>query len=183
MAIIVEDGSIVAGANSYVSRAACTTYHADRANAEWAAATDAAKDAALIRATELLDASYSWKGEIASDAQALRWPRYGVIDRDGREIAASVVPTQIQKAINELALLALAGSLVGGSASNTSTATGAVKRVKAGSVEVEYRGDAPAAPPVGASNMLPNGAAELIDRLLAGLFNPAGRYMTKLLKS
>jgi hypothetical protein len=182
MALIVEDGSIVAGANSYAALAGANAYHTARANAAWTG-TDAAKEAALIRATEFLDASYWWRGQIASEDQALRWPRSGVIDRDGREIAADDLPTQIQRATFELALIALSGALIGGDAGSTSTAGGAIKRVKAGSVEVEYQAGQVSQSPAAASNALPDGKAEMIDRILSGLYAAPSRYMTKLLKS
>jgi len=182
VALTVEDGSIVADANSYASLAFVDDYHEARGNSGWTG-TDAVKEAAIIRATELLDASFAWRGEIVSNAQALRWPRSCVTDRDGREIAADEVPTQIQKALAELSLLCLAGALIGGSAGSSATATGAIKRVKAGSVEVEYQAGQMVPAPFGSSNMLPNGAAEMIDRILAGLFNAPNRYMTALRKS
>lgn len=186
MALTVETGAIVAGANSYASRAAAATYHADRGNVAWATlaaagpALEAAQDALLLRAAELLDRSFAWRGSIASETQAMRWPREGATDRDGREIAADAIPTAIVAAQCELALLLAAGAGVGGAAG--SIAAGPMKRVKAGSVEVEWQGKAGAVP-AAASNVLPNGAGEYLDRILFGLFNAPGGVMVKLGKS
>lgn len=182
MALVVEDGSGLADANAYAALATVNAYHTARANAAWTG-TDAAKEAAIIRATELLDASFAWRGEIATEAQALRFPRSGLTDRDGREIAADALPTQIQKACCELAALLIAGAGVGGDFGSTSTATGAVKRIKAGPTEIEFAaGQAPAAP-ASASNVLPDGAGELLDRILFRLFTPPGGPMIVLGKS
>lgn len=182
MAIIVEDGTGLANADAYVSVADVDAYHSARAQTAWTGAT-AAKEALIVRATQLVDASYAWRGVIASNTQALRWPRSGCIDRDGREIASDAIPIQIERAVSELALLLLGGSGVGGSFGGSATATGAVARVKAGSVEVEYKEGGIVAAPVGASGVLADGAGELLDRILAGLFNPATGPMILLGKS
>lgn len=182
MALIVEDGSGLADANAYALLADANAYHAARANASWTG-TDAAKEAAIIRATELLDASYAWRGEIATDGQGLRFPRSGLTDRDGRDIASDDVPTQIQKATIELAALLIAGAGVGGDFGSVATSSGAVQRVKAGSVEVEFAQGQRAASPAPASNVLPDGAGELLDRILFGLFDPPAGPMIVLGKS
>jgi hypothetical protein len=176
MALTKEDGSTVADANTYVDRADVDAYHAARLTAAaWAALTSDVKDASILAAAELMDASFSWRGEIASDAQAMRWPRKCVKDRDGRAIAVDAIPTQIQKAQSELALLLATGSGVGGSFGSTATAGGALQRVKAGTVEVEFRAGQVSASPAMASNVLPDGAGELLDRFLVGLYDsPAG---------
>ena len=58
----------------------------------WTGATDAAKIAAAVTATEYLDARYgtNWKGYRAEEAQVLAWPRIGVIDRDAGDRLAVV---------------------------------------------------------------------------------------------
>lgn len=191
--LIPEDGTGLETANVYAARAAADTYHDDRGNAAWAAASTDARDRALIRATEFLDASYVWRGYVLRQAQALAWPRrryfnesfvegypsaYGqLVDRDGRYLDG--VPVPVQRATFELALLAInvayAGGFIGGTSGQSSaTAQGAQKRVKAGPVEVEWFGAAAGASIRQAmdSGLLPNGAGELIDRILWGLFIP-----------
>lgn len=186
MPLIAETGAIVANANTYATRAVAATYHTDRGNGGWAtlaaagAPLEAAQDALLLRAAEMLDRSFAWRGSIVSGAQAMRWPREGVTDRDGREIASDAIPTAIVAAQCELALLLSAGAGVGGAAG--SIAAGPMKRVKAGSVEVEWTGRAGAVP-AAASNVLPNGAGEYLDRILFGLFAAPGGVMVKLGKS
>jgi hypothetical protein len=114
VALIVEDGSIVADAESYASVADADAYFAARANAAWAAlATDAAKEAALRSACDYIEAVYGgrWLGDRVSDTQALSWPRSGVCV-DGVEIADDAIPAQLVRANMELALKASADSLL-----------------------------------------------------------------------
>lgn len=101
MALIIEDGTGLPDADSYVSAVDCTTYHARRGNAKWGAATEADQEAALIRAVQYLDAHYLWKGTKLVSDQGLAWPR-----------DAAGVPRQVRDAQCELALRALSGPLV-----------------------------------------------------------------------
>lgn len=73
--------------------------------------TPSAKEKALIWATRLLDNLLEWYGTRKEDDQALRWPRYGVLDRDGDEYDYDTVPADIEKATAELALELLGRNL------------------------------------------------------------------------
>ncbi|MBW7852211.1 MAG: hypothetical protein H3C38_17085 [Rhodospirillales bacterium] len=109
MTLIVEDGSGRADANAYVTISYADDYHALRDNAAWEAATEAAREAAIIRATDHLDRVHRYRGEPLSAGQALAWPRTGVEDRTGRAVTG--VPAGIRRACAELALRALAEDL------------------------------------------------------------------------
>lgn len=78
MSLTVEDGTGLATADSYASRADADAYHAARGNAAWAAASTDARDAALRKATQYLDTRYRWVGNRSTLTQALEWPRYFV---------------------------------------------------------------------------------------------------------
>ena len=65
MSLTVEDGTNVAGANSYTTRAEFTTFMADRGETVIAEADNDQKDFALIKATDYME-------------QVLSWPRRGV---------------------------------------------------------------------------------------------------------
>lgn len=110
MTLIVENGSIVAGANSYASVADADAYYLVRANAAWAALTNEAKEAALILGTDFIEATYSqsWLGDIVSPDQPLSWPRVGV-RINGYAIQPNVVPDKVKQAAIEMALRASAG--------------------------------------------------------------------------
>jgi len=81
MALVVEDGSGVTGANAYVSVQEADDYYAIHLyGTTWTSAsmTTARKEAAIVMATRMIDASFSFKGNQYSVSQALKWPRYGV---------------------------------------------------------------------------------------------------------
>jgi hypothetical protein len=128
--LTVEDGTGLSGANSYVDWDYIETYAEARGWTDWAAATDDAKEIAILSATIYLDASYSWKGAIAAETQALAWPREGVRDREGREITG--VPQRIKDACCELARMNITAALV------TSRTEAEIASVQAGSVSVTY---------------------------------------------
>lgn len=102
MAIVVETGSGVTGANSYGAVAGATTFHADRANDAWAAANASVQTSALIRATDDIEANFrATSGARLTTAQGLQFPR-----DDGQGVPAAVL-----KATYILALEALSGPL------------------------------------------------------------------------
>jgi len=125
------------GTNSFVSLADADSYFLDRANATWAAATDANKQAALIRATDYLVQKYTgdWLGSITSTSQALPWPRSGVVTSDGVVISSSAIPDAIKNATSELGLRALSNSNL---FADTNAGSENIKRNKVDVLEKEY---------------------------------------------
>lgn len=101
MALIVETGAIIAGANGYITQAFLDTYWLNR-NVTLAQTSDE-KDAAIIIATQYVDLNNTWKGFIVADVQSLDFPRQGIIDNEGRQIASDSIPLQLQNAIAEYA--------------------------------------------------------------------------------
>lgn len=91
-----------------------TTYHSDRGNSAWAAATDPDKNTALQRATEFIDTTYLslWPGyKTGGRAQELEWPRTDAWVEDGATISAigdAVIPNEVINATYEAALRELA---------------------------------------------------------------------------
>jgi hypothetical protein len=108
--MIVETGAGLPDADSYASVAESDAYFATRGNTDWAALDTAAKESALILATDYLEATYSqaWLGERTSGTQALSWPRRGVMV-DGFAVPANTVPVAVKKATFEMAFRASAG--------------------------------------------------------------------------
>lgn len=106
MAIIVEDGTGVSGAESYLSVATVSAYHAAMLNTAWAAATTAQQEAALRKATQYVDHRYRFRGEKLRIEQGLEWPR-DWWPNDWNEWPIK----QLKEAVCELALRALSGSL------------------------------------------------------------------------
>ena len=104
MALIVEDGTGLSDANSYVGVAYADAYFLARNVTAWASLT--IKEALLIQATDYMEAVYSesWKGTVLLDTQSLSFPR--IIDD------AIVYPDRLLKAVCELALKANDGTLL-----------------------------------------------------------------------
>lgn len=92
-------------------------------------------EALLLRASDALDSTYSWKGVLTDSAQSNAWPRKSVIDCEGRTVASDSVPAAIEYASYNLALLLETNK----TALAATVQTGEFKKVKAGSVEVEYK--------------------------------------------
>lgn len=136
MSLVVEDGEGLEDAESYLSVADADAYFTRRGNSAWTG-TESVKEAALIKATQYLDYSYSWKGTIFSTEQALNWPRTGVQDNQGRDLDNSV-PQKLKDATAELALVSLSSELL----SNTDNSN-YIKREKVEGLEVEYKDSAP----------------------------------------
>lgn len=106
MSLIVEDGSIVTGAESYISVTDASTYHTARGNAAWAAlASDTVREQCLRKATDYMEQVYRsrWQGCRVGETQALSWPRYDV-EVEGYAIDSDVVPDAVKRACAELAL-------------------------------------------------------------------------------
>lgn len=113
MSIVIEDGTGLSTAESYISVADATTYFTARAVTAWGAlATDALREAALRKATEYMDYHYDWRGErVTPTVQALDWPRSGVVV-DGNYIESDEIPEAIKRACAELALKAATAELL-----------------------------------------------------------------------
>lgn len=109
--LTAEDGSGKADANAYVDVTFVDTYHENRGRGSWAAAASAdVKKAAIIRATDFIDAEFGhrFRGYRRTKVQALEWPRNGALDDDYYALSAEDdVPRQLQRAVAELALRAL----------------------------------------------------------------------------
>jgi len=132
--MIVEDGTIVNDANSYVTVSYADSFHNDRANSSWTG-TDAVKEAALIKATDYIEQVYEgrWVGYLVDNDQPLSWPRtYNVngsvyVDYD----ISGDIPKRLKQAVCILALESLSGEL-------NPVLDRAVKREKVDVIEVEY---------------------------------------------
>lgn len=176
MSFEVEDGSGSATANSYLSVSTADAYHAARGNSTWTEAStspDQGKHAALVRATQAIDALYRgrWPGtKLNGRLQALEWPREDAEDAEGEEIAEDEIPAEVIDATCEAALRELIDA---GSMMPDFERGGAVKSVKAGSVAVEFAGNAQAAT-----------AFTLIDGILAPLLgeNPQPLYYGRAIR-
>jgi len=137
MALIVENGTGLAGAESYASVADCALYATNRGFTFPATPVPAAEQA-LRRATEWIDATYRgrFSGVRVNDRdQALEWPRSYALDIDGYSIDGFSVPKEVFWATCEAAIRELATP---GSMSPDLERGGGIKSLEAGSVGIEY---------------------------------------------
>lgn len=147
MALTVETGAGVTGADAYAALATVSAYWAARPHmataAAWAASTDANREGAIREATAWIDREFGQRfvGRRVSAAQSLAWPRetgetdtagdeVPIEDADGHEIEG--LPACIVTATCELAAQALAGALV------SAASTDGVKISRVGDVSTEF---------------------------------------------
>ena len=102
---VVEDGTGLSNATSYVS-----VSDADdiivmniHASSYWGALSNSRKEYLLSWASRYLDERARWFGTKTVETSALRFPRTGIVDRDGVTIAADAVPRQLKIATAEMA--------------------------------------------------------------------------------
>jgi len=138
-----------ADANSFATVEQSDTYHATRLYAAaWTSAKVGQKEAALITATRILN-GLEWDGDIASDEQALRFPRTGLTDPDGRPIDDETIPTFLVEATCEFGRLLLESDRL------ADPDSAGIHKVKAGPVEVEFdRLDRPALLPLSVFSLI-----------------------------
>ena len=127
--------------------------------------TDSAvKEKALRQATDFIQAHFEgqWLGVRANEFQKLAWPRQRVRDIDGFHIDDNVIPFRVKDATAELAVRALAGTLV---PDQTTPGTIRGTKVKVGPIEkeVQYSG--------GSQQTL----FLFVEKILATLLVPPGR--------
>jgi hypothetical protein len=98
IAIIIEDGSIVTNANSFVTIAEARSYALQR-GVELSAIDDEVA-AQLIKASDYLESfAEKYKGEMVSFEQFLQWPRLGVyLYNSETEFPSNLIPKELKNA-------------------------------------------------------------------------------------
>jgi hypothetical protein len=107
MALIIEDGSGVANANSFISAASAGTYLNGR-SATWTSASTASQEQALFIAGQYLN-SLNWKGRKTDQDNTMVWPRIDVYDCDNYLVGYATVPNNIKYAQVEAAVFYMDG--------------------------------------------------------------------------
>jgi hypothetical protein len=111
MSLTVEDGSVVANAESYATVTYADDYHLKRGNSDWAAFSTERKEQLLRLATDYMLQNYRgrWLGDRKTLTQRLDWPRVGVPIADAlvvQIVNIDIVPIEVQNACVVLALKA-----------------------------------------------------------------------------
>lgn len=130
MALVIEDGSIVAGANSFVTRAEIIAYAAARG------VVLADEDATDINAILAMDYLWSlcYKGDMVDPMQTTPFPRSGLIAGDTAEGFEYQIPVGMKNAQLQLSLDAASGITLTASANPS----GDLKHSKVGPIEREF---------------------------------------------
>ena len=155
MAIIVETGLIVSGANSYVSEAELTTYATDRGET-----LSGGAEALLLKSMDYLE-SLVFIGLKRTQDQPLQWPRTQVYI-DGFIVDSETIPTELKNAQMAVAIA------IDGGYDPLAPVDRSVKREKVDLLEVEY-----------ADNAAPYGYSRTINHLLRKLVSSSGPGSTQ----
>jgi hypothetical protein len=137
MSLVVENGTGLSAAESYISVAGADARMAGLGNTNWSDLTETEKEQALRRATVYMEQAYraDWLGTRLLREQSLSWPRYGAVV-DGWAIESTLVPTEVANACADLAFKAAGGDL-------NEDVTRAIIREKVGPLETEYSAFSP----------------------------------------
>lgn len=130
MALTIEDGSGVSGANSYATAAEFAAYAA--AYGLTIPATTAEQEVLLRRAAAAMDA-LAWRGtRTHRSAQALAWPRLGLVVH-GDVLGSTTIPGQIKAG-----QMVLAAEIHADDLAPPEQVKGPVVREKVDVIEIEY---------------------------------------------
>lgn len=160
--MVVEDGTGIASADSYVSLNDAIEYCSDH-GLTFSSSPSTLGEAALIRATAAIDARYggSFPGYRKSGRdQGLQWPRAAAYDSEGWLIADDEVPVEVINATIEAAVRELASP---NSMMPDLERGGHIQSLRAGSVGITY-----------ASNASARTTFTLIDGILSNVLNGSG---------
>jgi hypothetical protein len=104
--LVVEDGTGLPGADSYIAVADLRTYCANLNYAIDASVEDAFLETRLRAATNWIDTAFRYKGTKVTATQSLEFPRANLLDWSS--MAVTGVPLRVAKACAELAYKAIA---------------------------------------------------------------------------
>lgn len=129
MALVIETGLIVPGAESFATAAELVAY---ATNFGRVIPADTPLQEALLRRAALQMSALPWKGHTVSPNQALAWPRYEVCLNKWL-LPSNTIPAQIKAGQMALATEIHADDLI-----DPATRQGAAVRKKVGPLEFEY---------------------------------------------
>lgn len=126
---------LTVGTNTYVDDATFVAYLAQSIAGLQLTTTSGSREAGLVTAFNIIERQ-TYEGEMTASppTQTASFPRTGLTDRYGDAVSSSVVPQAVKDAQMELAIALLANAQVASQAN----ASGNIRRLRAGSAEVEY---------------------------------------------
>ena len=170
--LIVEDGTNVEDANSYVTLTEFTAYCTLYAYQDVLDATEEAKVAALVKACDLLE-TYSYRGIRTYETQSLQFPRLDCVPRGAYlPIPLDKIPTSLKRA----QMAAAVSSAQGIDLQPVVQPGGFVTKEKVGPIETEYAD--------GIANGMTTPIFTAVDAMLADYLQTAGngRYAIRTLR-
>lgn len=129
MALVIENGKVVPGADSFATAAELVTY---AANFGKTIPTDEVAQESLLRRAALEMGAMPWKGRTVRRDQALAWPR-AEVKRNKWILRPDEVPPQVKAG-----QMALAAEIYADDLSAPDQRLGAIRREKVGPLETEY---------------------------------------------
>lgn len=103
---IVEDGTIVANSNAYVSVEEVDQYAENMRLTDWNTYSTTQKQSAIIEASQTIDLSFDFSGQTVDDDQSMDFPRDSCYDiKRKRFLDSDEIPTFLKQAVSELAIL------------------------------------------------------------------------------
>lgn len=140
-----------ANANSFQTVAEIDTYFLARVPstvaAQWNALSATDKNAAAVMATTWITALVHWTQYPTTLTQALPWPQYGQLKRNGQEyVPDNVIPQELKNCHAEIALYLAQEDRI----AESDVIKLGIQRIKAGSVDLQFREKIPvqSQPPV-----------------------------------
>jgi hypothetical protein len=156
MALVIDATPGSPTANSFATIAEGNAYHEGHMTPDaWTDASTDEKSRALVTATRLLTYHLDWIGRASTSEQALAWPRYAALTRNGYLFASDVVPQAVKDATIELARLLLEGAVT--------VTVNDLDELKAGPISLKFRNDADAPEP----SPLPDSVYQMVKFLAA----------------
>lgn len=134
---VVEDGTGKSTATAYITVAEFKQYWENRGTT--LTDSDAIIQGWINCATEYLDSTYNFLGEIYSDEQALQFPRVNIPDKQGGMLDSTTIPQELKNACAYMAYQRKSGVLDKVGENISSESYGPVsKTYKGSSLEVKY---------------------------------------------
>lgn len=136
MAFVVEDGTLVADANSYASVEFADAFLSDLGKASWLSLLLARKQECLVSATAYMDTIFAerYKGAVIDRLQSLEWPRKNIA-----VIPQTEIPILLKKACALYAYRASSSPLLPDPTTDANGFLTTVKRQKLGPLEREFQ--------------------------------------------
>lgn len=110
--LVVEDGTGLVNANSYIDVAYADSYFTNKGDLVWDTYTLADKETYVFNAATAVDAKWgsAYRGTMWTSDQAMLFPRTTFIDGNGRKVAAQTIPKELKDTQCEMAFTEGAGT-------------------------------------------------------------------------